>query len=321
MGTVELASYQIVMGWIAIPFVISLGISEAAMVRVAYFVGARDPAAARQAGNLGMVVGVGVPLLLVVVPLLAPGLISRIFLDPSDPDYAKIGSLVAGLLLIAAVFQVFDGLQAIASHALRGLKDAVVPLVIAGVGYWLIGLGSGYVFGFHFGWGALGLWGGVAIGLAFTGAGEHCSPSKRWVPSQVDIALVCIIDKEQKLSAGVSNRWPTSGGDGSAKVCSRSTHIIRSEKTVAEYRANLGIDCIELRCIKGDHLCCVNWCWKVLVFEFQVDDDGQVPGVCIGPGLQLVHASNQCGAGRDEVDVLDVYDLHARLAHACGALD
>jgi MATE family multidrug resistance protein len=169
MGTVELASYQIVMGWIAIPFVISLGISEAAMVRVAYFVGARDPAAARQAGNLGMVVGVGVPLLLVVVPLLAPGLISRIFLDPSDPDYAKIGSLVAGLLVIAAVFQVFDGLQAIASHALRGLKDAVVPLVIAGVGYWLVGLGSGYVFGFHFGWGALGLWGGVAIGLAFTG--------------------------------------------------------------------------------------------------------------------------------------------------------
>lgn len=169
MGTVELASYQIVMGWIAIPFVISLGISEAAMVRVAYFVGARDPAAARQAGNLGMVVGVGVPLLLVVVPLLAPGLISRIFLDPTDPNFQKIGALVATLLLIAAVFQVFDGLQAIASHALRGLKDAVVPLIIAGIGYWLIGLGSGYAFGFHLGWGAPGLWGGVAIGLAFTG--------------------------------------------------------------------------------------------------------------------------------------------------------
>ena len=63
-----------------------------------------------------------------------------------------------------------DGLQAIASHALRGLKDAVVPLVIAGIGYWLIGLGCGYVFGFRFGWGAPGLWGGVAIGLAFTGS-------------------------------------------------------------------------------------------------------------------------------------------------------
>ena len=169
MGTVELAAYQMVMGWIAIPFVISLGISEAAMVRVAYFVGARDPAAARQAGNLGLLVGVGVPLLLVVVPLFAPGLVSHIFLDPADPNFATITGLVATLLLIAAVFQVFDGMQAIASHALRGLKDAVVPMVIAGIGYWLIGLGSGYVFGFHFGWGAPGLWGGVALGLAFTG--------------------------------------------------------------------------------------------------------------------------------------------------------
>lgn len=168
MGTVELAAYQMVMGWIAIPFVISLGISEAAMVRVAYFVGARDPAAARQAGNLGMVVGVAVPLLLVLIPVFAPGFVSRIFLDPSDPKYAEIATLVASLLVIAAVFQVFDGLQAIASHALRGLKDAAVPLVIAGVGYWVIGLGSGYVMGFRFGWGAAGLWWGLAIGLAFT---------------------------------------------------------------------------------------------------------------------------------------------------------
>lgn len=168
MGTVELAAYQMVMGWIAIPFVISLGISEAAMVRVAYFVGARDPVAARQAGNLGMLVGVAVPLLLVIIPVFAPGLVTRIFLDAADPQYVQIAGLVTTLLVIAAVFQVFDGLQAIASHALRGLKDAAIPLVIAGIGYWLIGLGSGYVFGFIFDWGAPGLWGGVAIGLAFT---------------------------------------------------------------------------------------------------------------------------------------------------------
>ena len=168
MGPIELAAYQMVMGWIAIPFVISLGISEATMVRVAYFVGAADARAARQAGNLGMMVGVAVPLLLVVIPLAAPDLVSRIFLDPSDPKYGEIAALVATVLMIAAVFQVFDGLQAIASHALRGLKDAVMPLVIAGIGYWVIGLGSGYVFGFHWGWGAPGLWWGLAIGLAFT---------------------------------------------------------------------------------------------------------------------------------------------------------
>ncbi len=168
LGPVELAAYQMVMGWIAVPFVISLGISEAAMVRVAFFVGAGDPAATRQAGNLGMLIGVMVPLVLVLIPVLAPGLVTRIFLNPADPDYADIASLVAVLLVIAAVFQVFDGLQAIASHALRGLKDATMPLVIAGIGYWIIGLGSGYLLGFGLGWRAPGLWMGLAIGLAFT---------------------------------------------------------------------------------------------------------------------------------------------------------
>ncbi len=168
LGGIELAAYQIVMGWIAIPFVISLGMSEAAMVRVAYFVGAEDAAAARQAGNLGMAIGVAIPLVLVLIPVLAPGLLSRIFLDAADPAYGEVAALVAVLLIIAAVFQVFDGLQVIASHALRGLKDAVMPLVIAAIGYWVIGMGSGYVFAFPLGWGAPGLWAGLAIGLAFT---------------------------------------------------------------------------------------------------------------------------------------------------------
>ncbi|WP_373503499.1 MATE family efflux transporter [Aestuariivirga sp.] len=168
MGPVELAAYQMVMGWIAIPFVISLGISEAAMVRVAYYIGADDPAAARQSGNLGMVIGVAVPFVLVLIPVLAPGVVSRIFLDPSDPRYAEIAALVAILLIIAAVFQVFDSLQVIASHALRGLRDATVPLVIAGFGYWIVGMGLAYLFGFTFGWGAPGMWAGLAIGLAFT---------------------------------------------------------------------------------------------------------------------------------------------------------
>jgi multidrug resistance protein, MATE family len=168
LGANELAAYQIVMGWIAVPFVISLGISEAAMVRVAYFVGAGSPAAARQAGHLGMLIGVAVPLVLVLIPLLAPGFLTRIFLDTSDPQYAAIATMVAGLLVVTALFQVFDGLQVIASHALRGLRDAAVPLAIAAIGYWPVGLGSGYVLGFTMGWGITGLWWGLAIGLLFT---------------------------------------------------------------------------------------------------------------------------------------------------------
>jgi MATE family multidrug resistance protein len=156
------------MGWIAIPFVISLGISEAAMVRVAYWMGADDPAAARQAGNLGMVVGVAIPFVLVAIPVLAPEIVTWIFLDAEDPAYAEIAALVSVLLIIAAIFQVFDGLQVIASHALRGLRDATIPLLIAGIGYWVIGMGSAYLMGFVLGWGSPGLWAGLAIGLAFT---------------------------------------------------------------------------------------------------------------------------------------------------------
>jgi MATE family multidrug resistance protein len=114
------------------------------------------------------VVGVAIPALLMLIPVLAPEFVTRVFLDPSDPKYGEIFALVATLLIIAAVFQVFDGLQVLASHVLRGLKDASVPLVIASIGYWVIGLGSGYVFGFIWGWGAPGLWWGLSIGLAFT---------------------------------------------------------------------------------------------------------------------------------------------------------
>lgn len=168
MGAVELASYQIVIGWIAIPFVISLGMSEGAMVRVAYFAGAGEPSAARQAGNIGMVVGIAIPAVLVPIPVFAPDFVTRVFLDASDPQYPEILALVSTVLIIGAVFQMFDGLQVLASHVLRGIKDATVPLVIAGIGYWIIGLGSGYVLGFTWGWGAPGLWWGLSIGLAFT---------------------------------------------------------------------------------------------------------------------------------------------------------
>ena len=160
-GRVELASYQMVMGWIAVPFVISLGLAEAAMVRVAYWVGADDAAAARQAGNLGMVIGVAIPLVLVAIPVFAPELVIASSSRPADPDYAEIASLVSVLLVIAAVFQVFDGLQAIASHALRGLEGC--RHAAGHRRHRLLGhrLRRAYVMGFVFGWGAIGLWAGL----------------------------------------------------------------------------------------------------------------------------------------------------------------
>jgi MATE family multidrug resistance protein len=168
LGPVALAAYQMLMGWIGIPFVISLGLADAATVRVSFWTGARSHLAARQAGIIAMVAGVGLPLLLVIVPLTMPDMIARFFLDPHDAGFSDVSRLLSSLLIIGAFFQVFDGLQVIASHALRGVKDTRVPLAICGFGYWIAGIPIAYLFAFRFGWGAQGLWWGVALGLGIT---------------------------------------------------------------------------------------------------------------------------------------------------------
>ncbi len=132
--------------------------------------GDRDLAAARQAGLLGMAMGIAILSLLVVVPLGFPERIVRVFLEPGDPGFARVAALSVQLLVIAAIFQVFDGLQAIASRALRGIRDTVAPLWLAAFGYWALGIGGGCLLAFPLGMGAVGLWWGMAMGLIVTGS-------------------------------------------------------------------------------------------------------------------------------------------------------
>ena len=170
LGAVSLAAFEVLMGWVSIPFVVALGLAEATMVRVAYGVGRNSAAASRQAGLLGMAMGVAVLGLMVAVPLGLPELIVRVFLAPEDPGFPQVAALAARLLVIAAIFQVFDGLQATASRALRGVRDTVAPLWLAGFGYWGLGVGGGCLLAFPLGWGAEGLWWGMALGLIVTGS-------------------------------------------------------------------------------------------------------------------------------------------------------
>ncbi len=170
MGPITLAAYEILMGWISIPFVIALGLAEATMVRVAHGVGRGNPDAARSAGILGMTMGTALLALLVAVPLGFPDFIVQIFLDPEDKGYDEVADLTVRLFLIVAFFQVFDGLQALASRALRGIKDTMAPLWLAGFGYWVLGIGGGCVLAFPLGYGAEGLWAGMALGLITTGS-------------------------------------------------------------------------------------------------------------------------------------------------------
>ncbi|MBX2824111.1 MAG: MATE family efflux transporter, partial [Gammaproteobacteria bacterium] len=168
-GVDALASYQILMSWVGIPFVIAFGIANATMVRVAYGLGQDRPELSRLSGILGIGSGVVLISALAFVPIVIPETIVNLFLRRDDPGYADVFALVSQLLLLVACFQVFDGLQSISSHALRGLRDTVAPLWIAALGYWVIGIGGGSVLAFKTELGVSGLWWGLAFGLIVTG--------------------------------------------------------------------------------------------------------------------------------------------------------
>ena len=168
IGAVELATYSVIIGWVGIPFVVAHGVAEAAMIRVAFGLGKGSRAAARQAGLLSMMMGGLVIASLIIVPVGFPEAVVSIFLDTADPGFGDVAALAHDLFLIAGLFQVFDGLQVIAAYSLRGLRDTIVPVFIAGIGYWVLGIGGGAVLAFHFGEGAVGLWWGLALGLFAT---------------------------------------------------------------------------------------------------------------------------------------------------------
>jgi MATE family multidrug resistance protein len=166
ISTDALAAHNAVLNVCAVSFMIPYALSQAATVRVGYAVGAQQPEAARRAGYVAIWLGMGWMLIGATVMLAAPGLLTSIYLDAADPANAGATRLAAALFVIAAVFQIVDGTQVTTQGALRGLKDTTVPMVICGLGYWVFGLGSGVTMGFALGFGAQGLWWGLAIGLA-----------------------------------------------------------------------------------------------------------------------------------------------------------
>lgn len=168
IGAKTLAAYEVVMAWVGIPFVIALGLSEATMVRVALAVGRQQTQAVRRAGLLGMAIVAGLTLLLALVPIFLAEPIIQIFIDLDDPGYQEVAVLASHFLIIAAIFQVFDGLQAAAARALRALKDNIAPLWIAGFGYWVLGVGGGSLLAFKYEFEGAGLWWGLAAGLFVT---------------------------------------------------------------------------------------------------------------------------------------------------------
>jgi multidrug resistance protein, MATE family len=164
LGAVALASHQIALNTVSFTYMVPLGISSAAAVRVGQAIGRKDPQAAADAGGTAIFLGAAFMTAMSIVLLIIPRWIARAY----TPDQAIIHSTVY-LLAAGAAFQLFDGLQTVATGALRGLGDTRTPMLCHFTAYWIIGLPLGYWLCFYRNWGAFGLWSGLSLALILIG--------------------------------------------------------------------------------------------------------------------------------------------------------
>ncbi|HEY6386291.1 MAG TPA: MATE family efflux transporter [Candidatus Acidoferrum sp.] len=164
LGAVALASHQIALNTVSFTYMVPLGISSAAAVRVGQAIGRKDPQGAGNAGGTAIFLGAAFMAAASIALLLFPRWIARAY----TPNEAIIRSTIF-LLAAGAAFQLFDGIQTVATGALRGLGDTRTPMLCHFTAYWIIGLPLGAWLCFRRGWGAFGLWAGLSLALILIG--------------------------------------------------------------------------------------------------------------------------------------------------------
>ena len=165
LGAAALGAHQIALNCASITFMVPLGFAQAATVRVAHELGAGRPATARLAGFMALGLGAGFMLLAAVLLWTFPRAIIGVYIDIDAEANRELVQTALRLFVVAALFQVVDGMQVIAAGALRGFRDTAVPMLLAGVGYWGIGFAGGWILGFPLGLGVYGLWCGLGMGV------------------------------------------------------------------------------------------------------------------------------------------------------------
>jgi multidrug resistance protein, MATE family len=165
-GEDAVAAHTISLQIASMSFMVPMGIAQAATVRVGLGFGRQDDAAIARAGQVAFVLGVGFMTIMAVLLLIFPRALIGFFIDAANPENAPVFAIATGYLLIAAAFQIVDGAQVVLSGMLRGLQDTTVPMIMAGVGYWGIGIGVGSLLAFTYRFEGMGIWTGLAVGLA-----------------------------------------------------------------------------------------------------------------------------------------------------------
>jgi MATE family multidrug resistance protein len=164
LGATALAGHQITLTTVSMTYMMPLGISSAAAVRVGHALGRGDPEGMARAGWTALGLGAAMMSCAAICLIVFPHWIARLFTPEADVIAASML-----LLRIAAFFQLFDGLQVVATGALRGAGDTRTPMICHFTGYWVIGLPVGVLLCFHYRMGAPGLWIGLCVGLITIG--------------------------------------------------------------------------------------------------------------------------------------------------------
>ncbi|PHR17079.1 MAG: MATE family efflux transporter [Hoeflea sp.] len=165
LGTVQLAAHGIAIQLASISFMVPLGLSHAATVRIGQAYGRADMEGLARAAHTVMGLSVLIALASGALFWLFPEALVSLFLDESNVDAAELLAVAVPLLLVAAAFQLVDAIQAIGAGLLRGIKDTRIPMFMAVISYWPVGLSAAYGLGFGLGYGGPGIWAGLAIGL------------------------------------------------------------------------------------------------------------------------------------------------------------
>ncbi|WNG23036.1 MATE family efflux transporter [Cystobacter fuscus] len=160
LGPESMSAHQIAIAYASLSFTMALGIGNAGCVRVGWAVGASNTPQARRSGLMAFAAGTGFMVLCALVFALLPLPLAQLVGTPRE-----IMPLVLPLLMVSAVFQISDGLQAVGAGVLRGAGETRFPLIANLVGHYVVGLPVALLLGFHMGYGVVGIWWGLCIGL------------------------------------------------------------------------------------------------------------------------------------------------------------